>query len=65
MVALHDNLSGTERRRLAGALMKMGVALGVARMKAAAARPVLQPTIFVSRRRGAEVSWQDVVARKV
>ena len=65
MVALSDNLSGTERRRLAGALLKMGVALGAGRVKAAATRPVMQPTVFVSRRRGAEVSWQDVVARKV
>ena len=65
MVALNDTLTGTQRARMAGALMRIGVVLGGGRMCEADGRPLLQPTVFVSGRRGEDPSWQDVVARKV
>ena len=39
--------------------------LGGGRIEQAKTEPHLQPTVFIPGRRGEDVSWYDVVARKV
>jgi hypothetical protein len=64
MVAL-DTRWQQDKERLLGALRELSVALGGGRNEEARTEPHLQPTVFVPRRRGEDLSWNDVVARKV
>ena len=65
MVALGETLVREDRGRLMAALRKMGVTLCSGRIPEAARQPALQPTVFIPTRRGQDVTWQDVVARRV
>ena len=65
MVLVSDARWHEDKERLLGALRQLSVALGGGRIEEARTEPHLQPTVFVARRRGGELSWNDVVARKV
>jgi hypothetical protein len=64
MVAL-DARWQQDKERLLGALRELSVALGGGRIEQAKTEPHLQPTVFIPGRRGEDVSWFDVVARRV
>ncbi|MFI5207699.1 MAG: hypothetical protein ACHQX4_06740 [Gemmatimonadales bacterium] len=64
MVAL-DSRWQQDKERLLGALRELSVALGGGRIEEARTEPHLQPTVFIPRRRGEDISWNDVVARRV
>jgi hypothetical protein len=64
MVAL-DARWQQDKERLLGALRELSVALGGGRIEQARTEPHLQPTVFVPAKRGEDVSWFDVVARRV
>jgi len=65
MVALRTGLAEGERERLMNALRDIWAMTGGARLEEAASQPLLQPTVFVQHRRGDDVTWESVVARKV
>ena len=65
MVAPNLALDKGERDRLLNALRDIWAITGGARNQAAAELPLLQPTVFVARRPGEDIMWDDVVARRV
>jgi hypothetical protein len=65
MVAPSLTLEEGERDRLLNALRDIWAITGGARNREAALQPLLQPTVFVARRPGEDIVWEDVVARRV
>ena len=65
MVAPNLALEEGERDRLLNALRDIWAITGGARNREATEQPMLQPTVFVSRRPGEDILWEDVVARRV
>ena len=65
MVAPNLALEAGERDRLLRALRDIWAITGGARNQEAADQPLLQPTVFVARRPGEDIMWEDVIARRV
>lgn len=66
MITTRDSQSGAARRETASLILNALVTrMSNTVLRPGADHPMLSPTVFVPVRRGADVTWKDVVARKV